>query len=790
MADAVEHFAPPADGLTLELDEECRVQLVTGSPQQMLGWSIDELIGRPLSDILDVDAPGADCADLAIHLTSVQFRESEDHAGTRHGFVSVKRRDASTHMLMVEVTDEAPSTILLFDVDELLASHDRFQAVVASMLDPFILMAGVRDDADHLIDLTWIDASDSALAYNQTTREAIIGRRLLDLYPGQLEDGPLRLYFHTLMTGEPTVLDDYMYPNEVLGSERRYDIRATRAGHDLLALTFRDVTDAFRVRQSLEASEELYRLVTADVTDAVLLVTTTGEVTWATQSWTSLTGQDSHRDEATSLRTIVLPESQARLTDLLRHVTRSEEGRDFRLRIAAAHGETRWISVSVRPQVVTTPAHGDCVMVVRDITDEVNVTTVLEEQSGRDSVTGLFNGHSHTQRLADIMERPGRCADFAMISVGVDRLADIRDALGHAASDRILRVIAARILQASDQPDLMARMTGDEFSVVICSPQALIRAQLFADDIITGAAEPISVREADVQPSVTVGIFYDPQTRAASELLRRASLALKHARDAGTGTWHVETELAHSGPLNQFELENLIRGALDNGRLECWFQPVVRLDTRELAGYEALTRIVDGSNTAPPPSVFVPAAEHSRLITEIDRHSISETIRRLQTSPVDWISVNVSAASLASPAFAEWLIDQVDTHQELASRLHLELTETTLLAMSESLVNVMRATVESGASWFADDFGTGFSSIAHLAELPIQGIKLDTSLTSKIDHSARVRKLTRGVAMLAQGLDFMTVAEGVETEEQADILHSMGWEFGQGYLFGRPQPMP
>lgn len=226
--------------------------------------------------------------------------------------------------------------------------------------------------------------------------------------------------------------------------------------------------------------------------------------------------------------------------------------------------------------------------------------------------------------------------------------------------------------------------------------------------------------------------------------------------------------------------------------MQAWFMPVVRFENQQLCGYEALARCILEDGSVMPPAVFLPVAERSGLVRDIDRVVLTRACDALTRIPADQhIAVNVSAATLQAGTLEAAVNDEIARTRIDPTRLHLEVTETALIRVTPEIRNAMQRIAALGVTWWVDDFGTGYSSISHLRDLPIHGIKLDQSFTAGVStRDSHTARLTRGLVGLADGLALRTVAEGVETAEQAALLQGQGWELGQGWHFGQPAPLP
>jgi EAL domain-containing protein (putative c-di-GMP-specific phosphodiesterase class I) len=257
----------------------------------------------------------------------------------------------------------------------------------------------------------------------------------------------------------------------------------------------------------------------------------------------------------------------------------------------------------------------------------------------------------------------------------------------------------------------------------------------------------------------------------------------------GPDSWEFMDADAGEQSRRSLLLRQELASALDGGAVQPWLMPVVDLASGQVSGYEVLARWVEPDGTVRLPAEFLAAAEDSHLILDLDRRMISESVRILAHLPEhQHLAVNVSGASLTVGSVESWVGEALAATGVSASRLHLEVTETALFGVTREVHEVMQRLRDRGIRWWADDFGTGFSSLTHLRDLPVHGLKLDRSFTAGLSEgTGRERRLAEGLVGLARGLGLATVAEGIETVEQSEILADQGWLLGQGWLFGRPQ---
>ena len=793
------------------------------------------------------------------------------------------------------------------------ATSQRLQATLNSLLDPFVLLEAVRDADGTLVDLRYVEANDAAATYNQVRREDFLGRTVLELLPGHLDHGPMGLYVKAIESGEPVILDDFPYFNEVRGEMRRTDLRAVRCG-DGIALTWRDVTDRFSAQRRIAESEQRYRLLAENSSDVVYLLDEDRRITWVSPSITQSTGWLPEDLVGRLQSGLVHSEDHARVTEAFTASGDQPRAVDFRLRQAdgtyswfsatarwatddagsvaglvvglrdidaqvaaereladreeryrllsenasdvvlqiGSDGRIRWASESISSvlgwpghdvlgRVATELVHPDDrpdaiaglleaetgaglngrmrilredgthqwmavtvhrvqtadanfrIIALRDIQEAVHAQVELEHAIGHDPLTGLATRSATITRLQHLLERlPSDDASVAVLCVGVDGLKTVNEALTHEAGDHLVAVLATRIAACVDHDDLVGRGTGDEFLVLVPDLADRADASIVAEHVRLAAQGLVLIGAHRLEPTVSIGVASGTRSADAEDLLRDASLAMRQAKANGRNRAEfVDPQLANEAQ-RRLLVDGAVRDALRDGELVPWFQPIVRLADSGLVGYEALVRWVRPDGSIVEPAAFLPVAERSSLITEIDLAILERAVATLAAAddPL-FVAVNVSAATLAEPDYADRVLELLTAAGLEPSRLHLEITETAVLRITAAVRASMDRLDAVGVRWYMDDFGTGYSSITHLRDLPISGMKLDRSFTQGIgDAEGTAEQLARALGGLAHGLGLDTVAEGVETEDEAAVLASHGWVHGQGWFYGRAAPLP
>ncbi|MEI6623693.1 MAG: phosphodiesterase, partial [Actinomycetes bacterium] len=429
---------------------------------------------------------------------------------------------------------------------------------------------------------------------------------------------------------------------------------------------------------------------------------------------------------------------------------------------------------------------------MRDIDEEVVARTALAHAIEHDPLTGLATLPVATARidrlLAAFPTLPPRVV--SVLCIGVDSLTPVNQALTHTGGDRVLLEVAARIATVEHNPDLLARGSGDEFLVILPELVSGADAGVIADRIRLAVHGPITIGTTRLEPTVSIGIATGARGAHAEQVLRDASIAMRQAKDNGRDRCEfLQSELAVEAH-HRLEIEEGIRDGLRRGQFVPWVQPIVDFDGGDIVGYEALVRWVRPDGSIVAPDDFLPVAERTALIADIDAAVLRQAVDLLAGLPEPrFVAVNVSAATLARMDYAHAVIEELQRSGAAATRLHVEFTETALLHVTDRVKTIMTELAEAGVLWYVDDFGTGYSSISHLRDLPVAGLKLDLSFTADIRAGDPTsERLAKALIGLAEGLGLDTIAEGVETPAEAATLLAQGWKHAQGWLYGRPQP--
>ena len=454
------------------------------------------------------------------------------------------------------------------------------------------------------------------------------------------------------------------------------------------------------------------------------------------------------------------------------------------------------VSITISPILDSRGRPIGATTIARDITARKRSEQQLLHEALHDALTDLPNRAYFVERVSQALARLRRDRDyrFAVLFLDVDNFKAVNDHLGHAAGDRLLTEIAARLRTCVRPGDVVARLGGDEFTLLLDEITGLADGERAARRIQDALAVPVSLEGQEIVATASIGVVLSGSHYAQpQDLLRDADLAMYQAKQQGRARFQVFEVAMRESAQARLNVEADLRNAIERNELHLLFQPIVRLETGGVHGFEALLRWHRPEQGVVLPAAFLPLAEQTGLILPVGAWALREACRNARrwqdalpaSGPVR-ISVNLSARQLGHPG----IVDEVRTALQDAGLappcLALEISESVLMANVESSAALLLQLRELGVELHMDDFGAGYASLSHLPRLPLRGVKVDRSFVHRIGGRRIDLDIVRSVVDLARTLNLEVIAEGVETVAQRERLIAFGCELGQGDLFAKP----
>ena len=473
---------------------------------------------------------------------------------------------------------------------------------------------------------------------------------------------------------------------------------------------------------------------------------------------------------------------------------RGRVAQDFRLH--ASDGHYFWFRLRARPVVGSDGEVVRLVGTLADVTDQKNAFERLLHDAVHDNMTGLPNREIFFDRLELALIQGESTPDLrpTVLCIDIDRFRKINETVGISAGDSILLTVARRLGRLLQPRDTLARISGDLFAIILVSESATEQIVNFADRIRRALSTPVTFANKEIGMSVSIGIaLFDAQWHPKREdMLKDAEIAMRHAKRDGGGRIEVFRPTMRSQGSNRQALESELRHALERGEIKLYFQPVVRLEDRTVAGFEALLRWQHPRLGRVEPTEFIPLAEETGLIVDLGLFALQRAARELaawqkalDVNPPIFVSVNISSRQLLRHDLLADVKNILTRSNVLPHSLKLELSESLMMENPEFATQILGRLKDLGAGLALDDFGSGYSSLAYLQRFPFDTIKIDRSFARGDGQGDRATML-RSVVALAHDFGMEAVAEGAESESDVIEFSQIGCEYAQGFAFGHP----
>ncbi len=467
---------------------------------------------------------------------------------------------------------------------------------------------------------------------------------------------------------------------------------------------------------------------------------------------------------------------------------KSRDAYDLEYRVRRSDGSWRWIRARGSKVESEDGSGEEWIGVMEDVDARRSAQARIAHMAHHDALTGLANRTLFQEKLKEAVGEHGQPVDCAVLCIDIDRFKLVNDTLGHAVGDALLVAVGERLARTIQEGDVLARLGADEFGIVQRSASQPTAASSLASQIIDALGVPYDIGGQSVVVGASVGIAL-ADGEDADSVLKNADIALHRAKEDGQGRFCFFEPAMNARMHQRQRLERDLRKALAERQFVVFFQPVIRLASGTIAGFEALVRWRHPERGLVSPAEFIPVAEETGLIGPLGRWVLDQACAEASQWPQGTkVAVNVSPKQLADRQFPEIVEASLRRSGLSPSRLELEITESTLMADVEGATNALLRLKMMGCSLAMDDFGTGYSSLGYLRTFPFDKVKIDRSFVQDLSVARESGAIIRAVTGLCSSLGIISTAEGVETEAQLALLRSEGCTEGQGYLFGRPSP--
>jgi diguanylate cyclase (GGDEF)-like protein len=432
----------------------------------------------------------------------------------------------------------------------------------------------------------------------------------------------------------------------------------------------------------------------------------------------------------------------------------------------------------------------------QEVAQHQQTQQALREQALQDALTGLPNRTLLMEHLQKALYRYQRNKDylFAVLFIDLDRFKIINDSMGHAVGDRLLVAVSYILKGCTRETDTVARLSGDEFAILIEDIQDCQMAITIAERLLEQLTSPVYVDDRKIFTGASIGIVFGTTNyQNGIELLRDADIAMYRSKALGKGRYAIFDGEMYAQTLQLSQVETDLRSAIERQEFLLHYQPIISLITSKIIGFEALIRWQHPENGLVYPGNFIEIAEDTGLIVPIGEWALREACQQLRTwqqkipaAASVHVSVNLSSRQIKQSNFIERLTNTLSETGLSGSSLRLELTETMLMDWGEQTIELLSKIKAQNVKLSIDDFGTGYSSLSYLHHFPIDALKIDRSFVNLIEADGGNCEIVNTIITLAHSLGIKAIAEGVETAEQLAQLKKLGCDKAQGYFFSRP----
>jgi diguanylate cyclase (GGDEF)-like protein/PAS domain S-box-containing protein len=554
-----------------------------------------------------------------------------------------------------------------------------------------------------------------------------------------------------------------------------------------------------QTEDALRESEERYALAAQGSNDGLWDWNLKTNEVYFSDRWKSMLGYSDGEigNQAEELFRRIHPEDAARFKQVMDdHVSGRSPHLEIEHRIQHKDGHYMWV---LNRGLAVRAADGKATRLAGSQSD-INARKDVEKQliydALHDKLTDLPNREMFLKRLSQAINRsqlrPGY--SYAVLFIDLDRFKVLNDSRGHTVGDQMLLIVARRLESCMRDEDLVARMGGDEFTVLLEPVDDLQQLIAIAERILEIISQPMLLNGQNIYTTASIGIAPSTHTYQLPEhILRDADTAMYHAKEMGKSRYQIFNPKMHDRAVELMQLETDLRHAIDHNEFIIHYQPIMSIGNEHIVGLEALVRWIHPKRGIVSPLAFIPLAEETGLIIPIGARILRMVCRqvsdwKLLGIPMDSIkvSVNISSKQFSHPEFLNEVAATLQETGMSVNNLSIEVTESVLMENIDRASALLKEIKSMGIALHMDDFGTGYSSLSYLHKFPIDGLKIDRSFIIGITTDSENEEIVKTIIALARSLRINVTAEGIETLEQLQLMKAMGCEYGQGYYFSKP----
>jgi diguanylate cyclase (GGDEF)-like protein/PAS domain S-box-containing protein len=555
-----------------------------------------------------------------------------------------------------------------------------------------------------------------------------------------------------------------------------------------------DVTARKQAERALEASEQRFRDIYENANDAMVTFSFRGNFIDANRRMQELLGYTEEELLRLTPADVTPAEHQERNSEFLKRVYRGDSA-PFEVELIAKDGRRVPMEMTARIAVDEKGRARTVQMIGRDISERKQAEETIRRLAYHDSLTGLPNRALFEDRLQMAIAQAKRHGEeLGVLFLDVDGFKLVNDTLGHTAGDKLLQSIASDISALVRDCDTVARVGGDEFTVLIPNIDQPEDVTDVAGRILECLRQPRTIAGQEFRATASIGITTFPHDGDDGEtLLRNADTAMYRAKDNGRNSFQLYTASMNQRVTERLSFEQNLRQALSRDEMRVVYQPIVDVSSGRVVAAEALVRWIHPTRGVIPPDDFIPLAEETGIILDIGEFVLHEACRQAvewqeQGLELNRVAVNLSARQLQQEDLVSRISDIIEETGVEPKRIQLEITEGAVLRNVDYAISMLRELRDKGLGIALDDFGTGYSSLTYLKRFPVDAVKIDRTFVRDLDHDAHDATIVSTVIGMAQNLGLRVIAEGVETPQQLEFLRARRCAEYQGYLFSKPVP--